>query len=486
MLNIEPQKLIDYIYKIKNKHKTNLYTIINPTLSMNPFVGKFVYRLFSNDILITPKVKLFLKWTKLYYKIKFKQLKEYYIAYKDYKQYYKKKIKINSNDIILDLYLNNKDIKLNNKYNDTYLESIYPILDNHNKSYIFLLRLITADYKDYKSFFKIASKDSKKYIIEFDYLNHIDFLKITLFILIYPFNTLKLLQKEKSHEDIIFNVSLIRDISNLQFDSITRYYFAKKLAKNKNINKIYSWCENQSINRTFYYGIKSQRKDIHLISLQFYLNPKNYFNSTFYDNDCDNAYIPHQVLVNGKYFLKQRTSLDYQIGISPRYTYIFKFNRTAEMHILILGTYFTNINMKLIDISNTLKKTNILFKPHPHTKQSDLKRLQCPTSNSSLEKLFQTTKIIIASNSGTIVEAVSCGISVLVIRDKEYINLEYLCDIGKGVIWDYLDNIDDIEYNIEKLLSARKNSKDIEKIVNWYKENFFEESTKEKIINIFS
>ena len=308
-----------------------------------------------------------------------------------------------------------------------------------------------------------------------------------LFILVikYPFKTLRLMQNEDKEIDNVFNNSLIEDIKHFSFNGLSRYILGKKIAQIKNIKKIYSWSEFQVIERSFNYGIRSTKNDIELISLQFYLNYETYFNSYIDDLDYEMLSSPHKVLVNGKYYIKERKKLKYEVGISLRYNEIFNFNGIKEeKNVLLLGSYIESDTQYMLESVKDFE--NVIFKNHPAV---DIKRFgklssNITVSNENIYKLFETTKLAIGTASGTSVEAVSCGISVIIIASQNNLTANPLVSYGKGKIWDIAFSKDDVKILYNKLINNNDN-KEILEISNWYKTNFFVEPSEKNIVNVF-
>ena len=79
--------------------------------------------------------------------------------------------------------------------------------------------------------------------------------------------------------------------------------------------------------------------------------------------------------------------------------------------------------------------------------------------------MFKNAKIVIGTASGTAVEAVSCGISVVIIASKDNLTANPLIEVGKGKIWDIVYDIKDLEIVINNLLKYREENKiEIEKV----------------------
>jgi len=104
----------------------------------------------------------------------------------------------------------------------------------------------------------------------------------------------------------------------------------------------------------------------------------------------------------------------------------------------------------------------------------------------NIYELFKDTTIVISTASGTAVEAVACGISVIIIASQDNLTSNPLVEKGKGKIWDIAFSKDDVEKLYNKLLKYRKdNIEEIKEIALWYRDNFFVEPTEENIVKAF-
>ena len=101
-------------------------------------------------------------------------------------------------------------------------------------------------------------------------------------------------------------------------------------------------------------------------------------------------------------------------------------------------------------------------------------------------KLFKNTKLVIGTASGSSVEAVACGISVIIIASQNNLTANPLVEYGKGEIWDIAFSKDEVNFLYNKLIDFRKNNPtEIEDIASWYRDNFFIEPNEENIIKVF-
>ncbi|NOX16375.1 MAG: hypothetical protein GXP61_10215, partial [Epsilonproteobacteria bacterium] len=335
----------------------------------------------------------------------------------------------------------------------------------------------------------ILNKDNRNFLFEFELLSFKDFISILNLILVYPFKTLRLSQKKEINEDVMFNNELINDISSVEFDAFSRYMFGKNIAKFNTIKKIYSWSEFQVIERSFNYGIRTNNQHIKLIACQFYLNYETYFNTFVDDIDYDMQSSPHEVLVNGNYYILDRRKISYKNGVALRYKNIFDFDKQQDINnqlTLLMGSYITVDTKYMLESVSVFD--SILFKNHPAV---DIKVYGKLNKNikivkNDIYKLFQTTTLAIGSASGTCVEAIACGISVIIIASVNNLTANPLVEYGKGKIWDIAFSKDDIEILYNQLLEYRRNNiEEIKQIASWYKDNFFVEPIEENIVKVF-
>lgn len=486
--NARKKQFHAYIDRIKKNSCWDIYTVINATLIKNPYVSIFPKVFFSTQKITYNKIISFLYNIGRYYLKNFYLFISYIIAFVLYKIYYKKQRK-NRLKIIIDTFGLVDKTNEEGKFSEKYLTGIYDIFEEHATNYAILLRLYQVGKNPFKliNFFKIINKDTKDYIFEYEFIKLIDLLKLFYLILSYPFFTLRLLQNNKNDVDEIFNYCLLEDIKFFNFDSLTRYIFGLNIAKIESIERIYSWSEFQVIERAFNFGVRTHNNKIELIGLQFFLNYETYFNVVVDDLDYKMLSSPHKVFVNGKYYIEERKKVKYKVGVSLRYKDIFHFQGIqTEEKILLLGSYIESDTKHMI---NSMKDfDNVVFKNHPAVDIKNFGELppNMTVSNDNIYELFKNTKIVIGTASGTAVEAVACGLSVIIIASQDNLTSNPLVAYGQGKIWDIAFDIHEIEKVYEQLMIYRNNhKKEIQNIANWYNDNFFEPLTQENLIQVF-
>lgn len=477
-----------YIDRIKQDSYWDIYTVINATLIKNPYTSVFPKMFFSTEKFILNKITSFLYNTSRYYLKNFYLFLSYCIAFCLYKIYYKKHRK-SKLEIIIDTFGLVDKTNVDGAFCEKYLTGIYDIFEENTRNYAILLRLYQVGKNPFKliKFFKIINHDTKDFIFEYELINLIDFIRLFYLILVYPFFTLRLLQNNNNNIDKIFNFCLLEDIKLFNFDSLTRYILGRNIAKIASIEKIYSWSEFQVIERAFNFGVRTHNKAIELIGLQLFLNYETYFNVLVDDLDYEMLSSPHKVFVNGKYYVQERKKVKYNLGVSLRYKDIFDFRGIQnEEKILLLGSYIESDTKHMIACIKDFEE--VVFKNHPAVDIKNFGELpqNITVTNDNIYKLFESVKVIIGTASGTSVEAVACGLSVIIIASQDNLTANPLVTYGQGKIWDIAFDISEIKEVYDKLMIYRNNHiNEIQNIANWYKNNFFEPLTQENLIRVF-
>ena len=487
--NANKDKFHQYIKSVKNTMKVDIYSLINSTIIRNPYNTEFPRKFFSNNNIIENKIVIFLKSCCKFYLKLFYSLFVYVISFVLFRIYYKKNRVSSKSFIGIDVFFLVDNINKSGKFNENYFEGLYEVLDKYNENYVFFPRLYGMTKNPFKliKLIKIINKDKRNFLFEFELLAFKDFISIFLMILMYPFKTMRLLQSENSDKDKLFNNELIKDITSVGLESFSRYIFGQNISQVKNISRIFSWSEFQVVERSFNFGIRTHNESIKLYGCQLFLNYETYFNSCVDELDVLHRTAFHKILVNGKYYILDNDKLKYGIGVSLRYKSIFEFKGIKEeKNILVLGSYIEE------DTKNMLASVrgfeNIIFKNHPAVSLEKLGKLpeNITVSNKNIYELFENAQLVIGTASGTCLEAVACGMRVIIVASAENLTANPLVDYGKGKIWDIAFSENDVKRLYNALIKySKNNSNEIQNITTWYKENFFIKPTEENIIKTF-
>jgi hypothetical protein len=481
-------KFHNYIFKIKENISMDLFNIINPTLIKNPYESYFPQNFFFNKKKNKNKVFLFLKNIIYFYVKNLYLLFSYFIEFVLFSFYFNKKRK-KKVKVILDIFGIVDKINKDRQLKESYLTGVYKVFQKYKKNYTILLRPYYSRKNPFKlkNFFQIINKDKRDFIFEYEFLKLSNFLTLFIIIIIYPFKIFRLQQLERNNIDLIFNVSLIEDLKYFSFNSITRHLLGKNLSQMRSIQKIYSWCELQAIERSFNYAIRKHCNHIEIIGMQFFINYKNYYNAFADDLDYRKLITPHKILVNGRYFVRETKIIKYKLGVSLRYKNLFHYKKFKKgKYILLLGSY--DISLTKLLLASVKSDRNIIFKSHPAI---DIKKLgnlprNIILSERSIYELFKEAKIVISSASGTLIEAVACGLPVLVLTSQNNISANPLIYKGRGKVWDEITHCNDINKKCKNLIKYKINNKiEFKNISNWYKKNFFVIPSEKNIIKVF-
>jgi hypothetical protein len=181
--------------------------------------------------------------------------------------------------------------------------------------------------------------------------------------------------------------------------------------------------------------------------------------------------------------------------VSIRYKYLFSLNPLLLESSKCLPSVFLPYSLDdSIHLLKFLQKTSLANQKlfigyHPSANVNSYKKylldkwkiLKIPAY-----KMLPNCQIIIATATGVLVEAVSSGISAIVIIDKESVAANPLISLGKGKIWDLVLDEDEFQGIYNKLLDYRQNNfNSILDLGMQYKKLFFQEPTENRIIELF-
>ena len=106
--------------------------------------------------------------------------------------------------------------------------------------------------------------------------------------------------------------------------------------------------------------------------------------------------------------------------------------------------------------------------------------------NGDLLSVLMKFDIIVSSCSGVIIEALCLGKSVILIEESGEVSSNPLINLGKGIIWDVVENKSDYPIVKDRLLNARnENSSLIYDLAMKYRKLYFTKSN-DNFINYFN
>lgn len=483
-------KFCEFVESIQKNFKPSIYLALNPTFIKNPYLSNFPKRFFFEDFdhkwsFLSLIANIMYVWMKNTVSLAIN-----FALFCLFKLKISRKIDFSETELIIDTFLRIDLLPTKLTYADNlYFPGLFEKMEAERIKFCFLPRLINQNHNCRNPFHlislikKLNDFPDFKMLLEFDLLKTSDYLEMLWMILITPISPVSYLQKENSKEKSLFNACLIDDIRNFDFESIKRYFVARRAGKAPKLSAVMSWCENQSIDRAFNYGIRESGFAGKIIGCQLFLNYLSYLNSEPSDLDHQQKNAPDVVVVNGKAYLKKLERIKYELGESLRYKKIFSTHLDHEKletkGVVILSSYIQEDTKHMIKIASILQE-NILLKLHP-TQSPDMFRNylspNCSFTESSIYELFKDNSIFISTASGSAMEAVACGKSVIIAGKPGELVACPLIDKGRGEIWDIVFSENELKPVFNKLRNQRNNNpKRISELASWYRENFFVQS----------
>lgn len=496
----EAYKAISAINKEAYK---DIFLLSNCVLSKNPFTNNFLKRFLSGE---KPKLHLL--------SIIFLKLLRYYLASLVYLLLYVfhfvqyllcgpkfNPLKNRKELIIIDTFFLMQKIVQVNSYKDPYFQGLEDLLKKMGKHYVYL-PMFHSPYSNYAkalSLYKtlrILKRDKVSVLTEYQLLSFNDLMYIIYFIVTYPFHVFKFIStlQTNRYEEYLLKYELLDTISQATFHSFSRYLQGRKIAALPYDKiKVISWYENQVIDKNLYKGLRVDTNKTKIYGAQLFLYAKSFISIIPDDNEQSFGILPDKIIVNGTYYIPQKTRLNFAVGPSFRYSKIFstKIYREKQKNILVLLPYFINEAKNIILLLQDLEpdSQNFIIKPHPGADIEQLRQLipsHMEVTHRDTYELLEISKIVISAASGTLIEATSLGIPVIVVTNKDGLDYKPLPEYGKGIIWAEASTSIELEQQIDILKKrVEENLTEIICIAQKYKQTFFCEPTKEIIIKAF-
>ncbi len=486
-------QISEYIDNIKKTAYLDIENIENLALSKNPnsdLVKKYTFELKPNKL-----TKIFIvKQIIAFYLRNLLRFFLYCIECVIFKIFGKKsKVDWSQKNFLIDVFFLVDNIIKDNNFKENYFGRLYDVLEKRNKNYIFLPRLYGSSKNPFKliNLFNVTNQDKNNtFVYEHELLNIVDIFKIFIFIVKHPFKQFKLIQNNEHELDAYFNYELFSGLSDTSFIAYVRYLVGKKIAKKlADGSKIISWQEFQNIEKSFNRAIKESNKDIVVYGCEFSITYGAYISMHITDTDSDMRVTPHQTLLNGRHNYSNSDKHIFRDGASLRYQNLFRYTddgREGKKPLALIG-YDIKEGIDILKKAKNIEKLNV--KIHPTTNESQFNKYMKSDWNYVYGDLYGVLRgadaVFAPPYTGTSLEAVACGIPVIIIAGKDNL-ISPLVDYGRGEIWDIAFSGQDAIEQYNNLLEYKNNNIDkVEKIAYWYKDNFFIEPTEENIARAF-
>lgn len=487
-------EISNYIDNIKKYAYRDIVHIHNNVLNKSPYTSNFIQDCLSRKQV--EKLSLINKLSNilLFYLKNLILFISYVFCFLIFKLAGTKcKLKFDQELYLIDTFFLTDRIIDDGVYTERYFLGLDKILLNKCKKFAYLPRLVGLDKNPFKLFklLNILQSDNNHYLFEFELLTFIDIIKILLFILIFPLKQYELLQKENSNLDKNFNSAIFRALPNTSFEAYIRYLIGKKISKifKKNTN-IISWQEFQNLEKTFNRAIKESSSNIFIYGCEFLIKYKNYLSMHITNVDVELDVTPHQTLLNGLYNYSLSSKHSFKSGVALRYKNIFnrQNHNNSDNNLLVLLGYDLEESQNLLKILILFE--NLSIKIHPTTHQKQFNLYEMPNwkyTNTDLYELFPDTALVFAPTmTGSALEALASGVSVVIVHNQKKLLVCPLLDYGRSKIWDIATNENELMEKVSNLIQFRaENHRELLIISQWYKDNFFIEPNEKNILKAF-
>lgn len=492
------QQIDNYVQKVTADAYRNVYLISNPVLSRNPFASSllhnFLFHIPERDI-----NALCVVWKLLQYYLKSAlYLVNHAITWMIVRIFFRPVFRCATDPLIIDNFLLVESTLANHSYEEKYFPGLREVLSRQRKDvYIFpCLYGRVALWNKGIELFRVIRGAPVNIITEYDLLKAVDYFGLARFICFYPFAVIRLSQQidRSSYLGKVLSSELMETLDRVTVHSYTRYLAGKRLAGwfDGKITVI-SWFENQVQQKNFYRGLKEGTQYSSIYACRSYIDFPAYLNSFVAESEVPSWVTPDKVLVNGPAYMKHSGNLEYRLGVSFRYKYLFdpaialSNNRTQ---CLLLFSYFYERNKDLLKLclASVLASQTVKVRAHPADTRSSQLVLPAGWIYDASDKVgaFSDTAIIITSESGIAVEAAALGVSVIVVASQSSFTCNPMFDCGRGVIWDLVFDSAELNNAYNNLLEQRAtNIEGIKQAAEWYKSSCFVEPTDDNIARAF-
>ena len=233
---------------------------------------------------------------------------------------------------------------------------------------------------------------------------------------------------------VIYFVLKYEKSNFLFFESLLNYYSFNRISDPKNnISYIIAWWENQITSKLIFKS-SSYNESIFKLAYLGYPTRNLDLRLTFNQSDFSKRFLPDHIYFISDYFRNKYSNYSkyckLKVVTSERYLYLKNYNHLSSEYILVSLPIFIDESTKIIDLLLNLVEDNInlskfIISLHPSLNLKLIsKKLFTLEKNvhfvgiNCFKKFLKYSKLIVSSSSGTVLEALVCGIPVAIIDNK--------------------------------------------------------------------
>ena len=291
-------------------------------------------------------------------------------------------------------------------------------------------------------------------LTEFQILAWSDYIYVFVHMLIYPWFVIGLLKSiPKTREGLFVRFALLNGLNCGNLFGAVRYFVGQRLAPLlPKEARCLQWFENQTFERCFNRGLREAGATMPVYGAQLFLWPPEIIN-IHVDRKEAAAHKPNIILVNGPYYKQENIDVPCKVGPSLRYARLFETSimvpESDQKTLVVLSQFEVEARFSMDLAIHSELPEKLMFKPHPTLQFSPNLKMLLPSGSIVIEgdlyDAFRETGWLIGSASGTLVEAAAVGIPVLVATEQSTINYTEIPDIGRGLLWEAVSNVKQVQ-----------------------------------------
>jgi len=406
------------------------------------------------------------------------------------------KVNLNSQKIILvDSYVVVANILKGNNVLVDYYPGLLEILKLERIQYVVIPRFYgSKNPYNYYKLFKAWKKKKENVVTEYQVIKIFDLIRIFTVLTVYPFYMLKLLRSlgiDKKDRQA-FDFLIWSDINGTNFFGTMRYFFGINIASQiGDGSKLIQWYEGQPFEKCLNRALREKEASIKIYGTQLFIYPPELLNA-YIDVNEFNFHLPDKILVNGDYYKDNNHKLE--VGPSIRYSRLFEHEilNISSGKILVLLSYFMESNILILNLLRKIESDpdiEFSIKLHPSTQLDsiiDLFPKKFTLVKENIYDLFSNHYLVLGASTGAQVEAVACGIPVVLVSNGEEIDYSYLPEFCKDILWDIAFDLESFQNAKTKLMKRLEND-DQERLemIQRVRSELFCEPTIEMVTNAF-
>jgi hypothetical protein len=496
-------ELDEYLSKVIASAYRDTDLICNPAVSRNPFSSQFLLHASEQSRDPVSGVGWWTIARKLvaYFARSFVHMVFLGLCYLTFAlsklRYRQRKVNKNEDLIVVDTYTIVDKIYQHGKFEDAFFGSLYDILAARGRQsavLCFLEAYNPWNLRQRLAAYNILADDGRNFLTEFELLSMRQWFALLRFVLVYPFAALRLAGKTFGRFDQLFRRELIDALDRPQLLNYVRYLAGRRLGTLTDRKlKVIAWCENQVIDKLLYRGVRDSGRQATIYGCQFFTKPFLWRNLYPLEAEAARGVLPDVILVSGKHYLED-SSLNTQLGISPRYNYLFDIHLDEKSvadrgSLAVLLPYDMAHSRTIIAGVAKYGPTNpVRLKLHPNHEL--LQPFDYPETwkqtKDHLSAICTDSHIVITAGSGTALEAAVMGCSVIIVGKDEGLTFHPMPQYGKGKLWDLVFDPEDLAGAADRLSSYRqKHPDEIATLAGELRDMFFTEATEERFVRLF-